>query len=248
MIFDQIAIVTKNTEDVKVELAKLGAKNWVEDIVYSEGMIKGKRITNTLKLNFNYELGPYEFEILEIVKGVSFQNNLKKPGISHFGWHVEDVELKRKELEKEGYTNVGFMKTKTHSNAKNLYHYVFLENKELGIFLKLIQRLPGKNQSVYSSSMHYLDILHEAKMIRDKKVADYGERRYLLTSPEFDGMLCFSDIYRKFIRLENYYKFKNKLLVDEKLRDTYMDLINYAVMAVQILDLTLAKNKKKEDR
>ena len=67
--------------------------------------------------------------------------------------------------------------------------------------------------------------------IRLNKCGAYGERRYEVLDPEFNRWMCYSDVYRKFIRLEQQMKTGS---VDELL-ETYRDLANYAIMAVQIL-------------
>lgn len=242
-MFDQIAIVTENELQTKLALQALGAKNWISDVVESEGVVRGKPVKNVLKLFFNYEICLQEFEILQILEGESFQNELVKPGISHFGLHVESADNMCGELQKEGYEYIGYMNTKKHSSSKNLYHYVFMENKHLGIFVKLIERLPAENKSTYSSSIHYLDILNKAKIMRNAKVSDYGEKRYQLSSAEFDNMMCFSDVYRKFIRIENHYK-NGKKMNFESLKDSYYDLLNYVVMSIQIMELHEQREKE----
>lgn len=73
--------------------------------------------------------------------------------------------------------------------------------------------------------------LDELAWIRLKKCAAYGERRYEATDPEFNRWMCYSDVYRKFIRLEEQMKTGSV----EDLLETYRDLANYSIMAVQIL-------------
>lgn len=75
-----------------------------------------------------------------------------------------------------------------------------------------------------------------------KKVLSYGEERYAADDPEaqVDHMhITFHDIYRKYIRLHEFFK-KDILGVvaedGETLRDTFMDLANYGIMGVQLLD------------
>lgn len=236
MIYDQIAVCTENSKETIKALEILGAKNWITDIVESEGKIKGKPFTNKLKLSFNYEMGLYEFEVLEILEGDSFQSGLIKPGISHFGIHVDNADKKAMQLEAEGFRNIGYMRTKSHSSAKNLYYYIFMTHPALGIFVKIIERLPGTKSSTYSASIHYLDVVHRAKQLRDTKVADYGESRYQPTNPMFDEMMCYSDIHRKFIRLMNHYQNPSKPLHHETIKETYTDMLNYCVLAIQMLE------------
>lgn len=78
----------------------------------------------------------------------------------------------------------------------------------------------------YVAALQRLATIHEAKCLQ------YGEKRYdEHLSQEFNCWMCFSDVYRKFIRLE-------KLIAsgtDADLLKCYEDLANYSIMAVQIL-------------
>ena len=84
----------------------------------------------------------------------------------------------------------------------------------------------------------YERILDELAEIRIKKVASYGEDRYTKAEGiDFDMLMCFSDVYRKYIRLRKLIKnYQKKSNDGESLRDTFMDLANYAIMGVQIYD------------
>lgn len=74
-------------------------------------------------------------------------------------------------------------------------------------------------------------IAHLAE-IRLNKCIQYGEARY---DPAMDTTkqlwLCYSDVYRKFIRLDQ----QMATGTTEDLLETYQDLANYAIMAVQLL-------------
>ncbi len=78
----------------------------------------------------------------------------------------------------------------------------------------------------------YIDALQRLAAIHEEKCLAYGEGRYdERLSQQFNRWMCFSDVYRKFIRLE-------QLTMDEAdvdLLECYTDLANYAIMAVQIL-------------
>jgi hypothetical protein len=245
MIFDQIAMVVEKgaAERLKVGLFEsMGADKWIVDEVVGNGEMvskggKFKEIQNKLRLHFNYQMGPYEFEILEILEGASFQTKLIKPGISHFGWHVDSAEKKSELMLGLGFEYLGSIKTLKHTSAQNYYYYTFWSHYAMGIMVKLIERLPGKKKSTYSTGIHALDILHRAKMLRDEKVSKYGESRYKLSSKKFDDMMVFSDIYRKYIRLENHFKEGKETLSDADLKETYFDMLNYALMGIQILEL-----------
>ena len=84
----------------------------------------------------------------------------------------------------------------------------------------------------------YEKVLEEVAEIRIKKVASYGEGRYTKEDGiDFDMLMCFSDIYRKYIRLRKLIKnLKAESEDGESLRDAFLDLANYAIMGVQIYD------------
>ena len=100
-----------------------------------------------------------------------------------------------------------------------------------------------RNARLVSSSGHglithkrYEELLDELATIRLQKVIAYGEARYKEQSCEFNMWMCYCDVYRKFIRLESLLNVsKDSAPNPELLRDTYMDLANYALMAVQVL-------------
>jgi hypothetical protein len=72
------------------------------------------------------------------------------------------------------------------------------------------------------------------------KLDQYGASRYEQHSNQFNFWMCFSDIHRKTLRLE---ELTQQSLGDDpdgasraKLIDDYKDIANYAIMAVQILE------------
>lgn len=87
--------------------------------------------------------------------------------------------------------------------------------------------------------LEYLAVLKELTAIRNAKVASYGPKRYEPMDEELQRWLCYSDVYRKFIRLER----QMRLWDVEGLLETYKDLANYAIMAVQLLG---RKNEEQE--
>jgi hypothetical protein len=89
------------------------------------------------------------------------------------------------------------------------------------------------------SQKDYENILERMATIRACKVHDYGESRYNNPNIEFNYWMCFSDIHRKYIRLENIIT-KKKLKVKETIGDTLLDMANYCIMMFQIIE----KNKK----
>lgn len=65
-----------------------------------------------------------------------------------------------------------------------------------------------------------------------QKLHEYGTTRYEEIDPVFNVWMCYSDTYRKFIRLRQQVK-----LGDWKGQvETYMDMMNYCIMAIQIIE------------
>lgn len=88
-----------------------------------------------------------------------------------------------------------------------------------------------------STSKEFAKVLAEMQSVRDAKVAEYGDSRYREKDPLFSMMMAFSDIHRKYIRLRSQTLRVSDLLPDPSdLRETYLDLANYAAMGVQLLD------------
>jgi hypothetical protein len=66
--------------------------------------------------------------------------------------------------------------------------------------------------------------------IRLEKCIEYGESRYEETDAEFNRWMLFSDVHRKYIRLRQQLLRKD----DAGLLESYRDMANYCIMAVQI--------------
>lgn len=92
------------------------------------------------------------------------------------------------------------------------------------------QRLGGPTQSVFEQ------ILEAMAMIRAVKVSEYGDSRLRLKHGEEEKELhlVFSDIHRKYIRLDNQI-WKSKVYDPNALLETLADLTNYSAQAIQIL-------------
>jgi catechol 2,3-dioxygenase-like lactoylglutathione lyase family enzyme len=100
-------------------------------------------------------------------------------------------------------------------------------------------RLAYAEEHGIRTQLAFEDVINEAAGIRVVKVRTYGERRHdPSNSFQFDMLMSFSDIYRKFIRLENMMLAGETIDPDtgESLRDTLLDLSNYAAEAVIHLD------------
>lgn len=90
-------------------------------------------------------------------------------------------------------------------------------------------------------------VLDEAASIRAYKLRRYGGRRHDPSNTfQFDMLMSFSDIYRKFIRLEMLMLSGETVDPDtgESLRDTLLDLLNYAGEAVIHLDRHVPRKPK----
>lgn len=92
---------------------------------------------------------------------------------------------------------------------------------------------------------HHAKILDELAKETFTKVKQYGTDRYEEESEDVNQWMCFSDVYRKTIRLrqltEDSVPISGGL---DKLRETYLELANYGIMAVQIIDLMKARRKE----
>jgi hypothetical protein len=106
------------------------------------------------------------------------------------------------------------------------------------LILKTSERLA---EPTSPSQAHYERILDEAATIRRAKVLAYGEGRYQTTDTFEETMLSvLFDIKRKHNRLgtvtDMLMRREGTIPDGETLRDTLLDLANYAIMGVQILD------------
>jgi len=92
----------------------------------------------------------------------------------------------------------------------------------------------------------YERVLDEMATLRLRKVLAYGEGRYHETDAGMAYLLLYADLHRKYQRLETWFEGLRHgtptEMPAETIRDTLLDLGNYAVMGVQLLDqFTLAR-------
>jgi hypothetical protein len=78
-------------------------------------------------------------------------------------------------------------------------------------------------------------VLDEIGLTRLQKCIHYGETRYSNADHDFNRFMTFSDVHRKYIRLEQQMKARGPGALKE-LRETYLDLAAYAAMGVQLID------------
>ena len=150
---EQVAIYSKNPGKLIKALEIIGCDEWHHDHVVAEGEVNGKQSTNEADLAFNYQLGDFEFEILNYTSGDNWHRSRMReddaPFLSHLGVHVDDVDSIKLELMRADIKVIQEVKTKSHTNKvikdKRTYHYVIFDTRDLfGFDLKLIQRIKGE--------------------------------------------------------------------------------------------------------
>lgn len=77
----------------------------------------------------------------------------------------------------------------------------------------------------------FKSVLREAEKLRKRKFADYG--RSYASFGELGVVVRMSD---KMARISNIYKNKRQAIKIESIRDTAIDLANYSIMLVMLLD------------
>lgn len=156
MKIEQLAIACKNPEKVIGALSTVfGAGQWSEDTVVARGKVHGFPTENQASLNFNYQIGPFEFELLNYEHGNNWhtyvcneEGNKAENFLSHLGVHIDDpadFEHTYKVLQ-EQFNIAQEVVTQSHTNEaiKDLrrYRYVIFDSRKiLGFDLKIIQRL-----------------------------------------------------------------------------------------------------------
>lgn len=151
---EQVAIATRDPGRLKAALKLIGLTEWSTDRVRAQGNVFGEHGINDAELNFNYQLGGFEFELLTYKNGPNWLDHIqhrKDPGeyyegLSHLGMHVEDMEVAKAKLLGAGYSIAQEVVTQSHTNPaikdSRRYHYVIFYTREaFGFDLKLIKRL-----------------------------------------------------------------------------------------------------------
>lgn len=153
---DQIALFTEDAEATVERYKKLGYKNWIIDEVeaacrYFSNDEKevfdyalSKIYTFRVKLCFNYEIMPCEFEVLQLIQGLTPQISIgAKFGLSHLGFHVINMKEAISRYEALGYNLIAYIETLKHSSAPNRYCYAYIDTSPLGYITKLIKKQTG---------------------------------------------------------------------------------------------------------
>jgi hypothetical protein len=157
---EQVAIAC-NVQAVKDNLGIIGLDTWVDDEVRAKGRVMGVNgdVENRAKLAFNYQLGPFELELIEYLEGHNWLE--RRPGslprLSHLGLHIpQEINLDQLIADMNRVHKIGVAQrvtTQSHSNAairgKRRYEYVVFDSiVPFGFDLKLIRRL-NQDGSIY---------------------------------------------------------------------------------------------------
>ena len=91
------------------------------------------------------------------------------------------------------------------------------------------------------------ELLEELAHERLTKVKQYGEKRYdVKTFSKLNHLwMCFGDVFRNYIRLEQLTETALKTNELEDLRSTYLEIASYGLMGVQIIDMLNEKGETK---
>lgn len=130
--------------------------NWIEDEVDCEGVLvrhiqkedeefQVTLIRPRLKLQFNYDVGSFEYEILERIEGECLQSSMHNYQLCHLGSHVDSVLGYVLDFFDKHVYPLTLIKTLNHTNPeikdKRQYWYAIMDTQEqLGFNLKLIER------------------------------------------------------------------------------------------------------------
>lgn len=96
---------------------------------------------------------------------------------------------------------------------------------------ELVFRLSRATDAGLKYQEEYELVLSSLAAIRLQKCLEYGESRYEEVDPLFNRWMLFSDVHRKYIRLRQQLNRADL----PGLIETYQDMANYAIMAVQML-------------
>lgn len=144
---DQVSIYVPSLASAIQAYKSIGIGDWFLDHVEAVDILSDERFE--VHLAFNYQILPAEFELIQIVKGSTIQfpcpgeisNSKNISGLSHFGFHVEDIQKAVDEFTKSGYKLMSWVQTVSHTGTDKKYEYVFLDTRvEFGFVSKLIAR------------------------------------------------------------------------------------------------------------
>lgn len=149
---DQISLYVHDIDKTREEYAILGHDKWVTDIVLAQvkgvmaglvGIEEGDGFM--VALAFNYTIYPCEFELIQVLQGHTVQIpqyvHPSRPGLSHYGYHVDDIEKAKEAFERCGYQMMTHVRTLNHEGCPHTYEYAFMDTRQLGFVSKLIWRV-----------------------------------------------------------------------------------------------------------
>jgi len=137
---DQVALFVPSVINSVQTYRDFGYKAWVMDDVRAHDRMTGNNFE--VRLAFNYEMMPVEFELLELIEGITVQlpGGIDQ-GLSHYGFHVPDMGEAEQRFSDAGFKKVSDVETTWHSGCPYRYNYVFFDTQLLGFFTKLIARI-----------------------------------------------------------------------------------------------------------
>lgn len=145
---EQIALAPARPEAARRLLAEMGAKEWTDDIVTGNGEVYGADATNRAHLQFNYEIAPCEFEILNYDAGDNWlaHRASAESAASHLAMHCTEQEAEEwKQFFAERNIELAQeLQTVVHTNPavgdRRWKYYIFNTRSILGLDIKLIVR------------------------------------------------------------------------------------------------------------
>lgn len=141
---DQMALYVPDLDEAIRAYSRAGHPQWIVDTVVAKDKSgEDKALQFTVNLGFNYTMFPCEFELLELVEGETVQLPLvgRDWGMSHFGFHVDDMDVGIAQFEEGGFELMAHVQTVSHSKCPYLYEYVYMDTSDLGFIAKLIKRI-----------------------------------------------------------------------------------------------------------
>lgn len=146
---EQIAIAPRNTEAARKLLSDMGATEWIDDIVTGDGVVYGEAARNRAHLQFNYEIAPCEFEILNYEAGDNWLVHRASPisAVSHISMHctTEEAEQWKQFFADRNIILAQELQTVTHTNPavgdRRWKYYIFRTHPIIGVDVKLIVRM-----------------------------------------------------------------------------------------------------------
>lgn len=111
-------------------------------------------------------------------------------------------------------------------------------DKNLTLYNAEVRMDLAEKFNLLETQIEYEDVVNQMAILRLNKVKDFGEDRYKIADMELQLWMMYCDTWRKFIRLKKLTK--DSIAGDpvslKKLRQDMMDMANYGIMCVQLID------------